>query len=227
MIVTFSNLAPPSTLSLILFPHPYSSPTPNFIPFTQVVEQLEQTDQRKNAEVIVVMLENIKLRNRVRRSETLLRQKEELADGLHLIDFEQLKIENQTFNEKIEERNEEVTKLKKKITTIVQMLSHLKEKLAFTQEDNGKLRGQLNEIDQDVAVYRDDLPNIKTSRDRMRKNNATLQHKNGLRGSKMLLRDFEKKVVGPKNEIGPSNDFRINRMNCKASWTCYETATPS
>ena len=31
---------------------------------------------------------------------------EELADGLHLIDFEQLKIENQTYNEKIEERNE-------------------------------------------------------------------------------------------------------------------------
>jgi len=29
-----------------------------------------------------------------------------LADGLHLIDFEQLKIENQTYNEKIEERNE-------------------------------------------------------------------------------------------------------------------------
>lgn len=29
-----------------------------------------------------------------------------MADGLHLIDFEQLKIENQTYNEKIEERNE-------------------------------------------------------------------------------------------------------------------------
>jgi len=34
------------------------------------------------------------------------RVQEELADGLHLIDFEQLKIENQTYNEKIEERNE-------------------------------------------------------------------------------------------------------------------------
>ena len=30
--------------------------------------------------------------------------KEELGDGLHLIDFEQLKIENQAYNEKIEER---------------------------------------------------------------------------------------------------------------------------
>ena len=35
-----------------------------------------------------------------------LLSQEELAEGLHLIDFEQLKIENQTYNEKIEERNE-------------------------------------------------------------------------------------------------------------------------
>merc|ERR1711937_53640 len=33
-------------------------------------------------------------------------EKDELAEGLHLIDFEQLKIENQTLNERIEERNE-------------------------------------------------------------------------------------------------------------------------
>lgn len=56
-----------------------------------------------------------------------------MAEGLHLIDFEQLKIENQTYNEKIEERNEELLKLRKKITTTVQVLTHLKEKLQFVQ----------------------------------------------------------------------------------------------
>ena len=60
-------------------------------------------------------------------------KQEELAEGLHLIDFEQLKIENQTYNEKIEERNEELLKLRKKITTTVQVLTHLKEKLQFVQ----------------------------------------------------------------------------------------------
>ena len=45
---------------------------------------------------------------------------EELAEGLHLIDFEQLKIENQSLNEKIEERNEELAKLRKKTATTVQ-----------------------------------------------------------------------------------------------------------
>ena len=50
-----------------------------------------------------------------------------------MIDFEQLKIENQTFNEKIEERNEELQKLRKKINNTVQVLTHLKEKLQFVQ----------------------------------------------------------------------------------------------
>ena len=63
-------------------------------------------ENRKEAEVVNVRLENIKLRNKLRKKELALKSKEELAEGLHLIDFEQLKIENQTYNEKIEERNE-------------------------------------------------------------------------------------------------------------------------
>lgn len=42
-----------------------------------------------------VRLKNIHLSNQLKRIEQTLRQKEELAEGLHLIDFEQLKIENQ------------------------------------------------------------------------------------------------------------------------------------
>ena len=38
-----------------------------------------------------------------------------------MIDFEQLKIENQTLHEKIEERNEELAKLKRKKTVTVQV----------------------------------------------------------------------------------------------------------
>jgi hypothetical protein len=70
------------------------------------LDQLEAAMLKKENEVSVLRLDNIKMRNKLRRHELLLRQKEELADGLHLIDFEQLKIENQTYNEKIEERNE-------------------------------------------------------------------------------------------------------------------------
>lgn len=98
---------------------------------SKIVDQLESLEDKKQKEVISFRLENIKLRNKIKRYEQALRQKEELADGLHLIDFEQLKIENQTFNEKIEERNEDCLKLRKKITNIVQVLTHVKEKLQF------------------------------------------------------------------------------------------------
>lgn len=54
------------------------------------------------------------------RLEATVRQKEELAQGLHLIDFEQLKIENQALTEKIEERGEELLKLRRRITTTAQ-----------------------------------------------------------------------------------------------------------
>lgn len=47
---------------------------------------------------------------------------EEWTCRLHLIDFEQLKIENQTVNEKIEERNEELLKLRRKNTSTVQVI---------------------------------------------------------------------------------------------------------
>lgn len=69
---------------------------------------------KKEEEVKQVRLENIKLKNRLKKREQQLKAKEELAEGLHLIDFEQLKIENQTYNEKIEERNEVRTRYRAK-----------------------------------------------------------------------------------------------------------------
>lgn len=53
--------------------------------------------------------------------------------GLHLIDFEQLKIENTTLNEKIEERNEDLLKLRKKATTTIHILARLRVRPAITQ----------------------------------------------------------------------------------------------
>ena len=68
-----------------------------------------------------MMMMNFFVMTRLKKREQQLKAKEELAEGLHLIDFEQLKIENQTYNEKIEERNEELLKLRKKITSTVQV----------------------------------------------------------------------------------------------------------
>merc|ERR1712072_1020542 len=132
----------------------------------------ETAEAAKDAEVERVRLSNINRRNFLRKLETTLRQKEKLADGLHLIDFEQLKIENQTLNEKIEERNEELLKLRKKTTTTVQVLTHLKEKLQFVQAENQVLKHDLADLEIELTNKRDVLTRIKHERDALRAENT-------------------------------------------------------
>ncbi|MBN3300670.1 CCD96 protein, partial [Amia calva] len=158
------------------------------------VEQNQANEQRKEKELVQVRVENIKLMNKTRKLEAMLKAKEELAEGLHLIDFEQLKIENQTYNEKIEERNEELMKLRKKITSTVQVLTHVKEKLQFVQVENQAKKAQLTETQALVANKRDILTRTKRARDNLRIDNLKMRQQCGLRGNETLLRDFEEKV---------------------------------
>ena len=116
----------------------------------QELDQYQGWEERKEEEVITVRLENIKLQNKIAKLEALIKEKvcsvcvchllmsggcvqEQLAEGLHMIDFEQLKINNVDLNEKIEERNEDILKLRRKVTSTVQVLTHVKEKLQFLQ----------------------------------------------------------------------------------------------
>jgi len=140
----------------------------------------------------------------LRKLEGTLRQKEKLADGLHLIDFEQLKIENQTLNEKIEERNEELLKLRKKTTTTVQVLTHLKEKLQFVQAENQVLKHDLADLEIELTNKRDVLTQTKHERDALRAGNTASRQQRGLVSSEDLLLDFEKRrqnIVAKKEQV--------------------------
>ncbi|XP_052264486.1 coiled-coil domain-containing protein 96-like isoform X4 [Dreissena polymorpha] len=157
------------------------------------IEAYLAAEDRKDGEVINVRLENIKLKNKLKKKEHQLKSKEELAEGLHLIDFEQLKIENQTYNEKIEERNEELLKLRKKITSTVQVLTHLKEKLQYVQAENQIQKRNLREVEAEVGQKRDILSRTKQARDALRIDNQRLRQNCGLLGNESLLRDFEER----------------------------------
>lgn len=151
-------------------------------------------EQKKETIVMSVRLENIKLRNEVAKVEAILKSKEELAEGLHLIDFEQLKIENQTYNEKIEERNEELSKLRKKISSTVQIMTHVKEKLQAVQYDNAKQRQRLGIADAELTFNRDQLTRLKQARDHLRAENSRLRRSCGLLGKSALLFNYEDSV---------------------------------
>lgn len=159
----------------------------------KLLRQFEDQEKKKEEELERVRLKNIHLRNQLRKLEGHLRRKEELSNELHLIDFEQLKIENQTLNEKIEERNEELLKLRKKTTTTVQVLTHLKEKLQFVQAENQLLKVELAELEAELSTHRDALTKAKHDRDSLRSENLRLRGEAGLIGNNDLLRDFDRR----------------------------------
>ncbi|TNV83379.1 hypothetical protein FGO68_gene100 [Halteria grandinella] len=157
----------------------------------QYIQMKEQAEFQKDEEVTQFRLQNIALRNRLANKEKILKKKEQLADGLHLIDFEQLKIENQTLNEKIEERNEELHKLRKKITTTVVILSHTREKLQYVQEQNRtqneKLKGLNDELNDEKIM----LSKMKKDREVLGKENQKLRQQTGIVNKKSLKTDYD------------------------------------
>jgi len=103
-----------------------------------------------------------------------------LADGLHLIDFEQLKIENQTLNEKIEERNEELHKLRKKITDTVVKLSHTREKYQYIMKQNEFKNTELAALTDALTEIKTKLSKQKRMREAKAKQYAKLKQQTGI-----------------------------------------------
>ncbi|XP_078213968.1 cilia- and flagella-associated protein 263 isoform X3 [Callithrix jacchus] len=74
-------------------------------------------------------LKNVSLKVQRKKMVLQLRQKEEVGEALHEVDFQQLKIENAQFLETIEARNQELTQLKLSSGNTLQVLSAYKSKL--------------------------------------------------------------------------------------------------
>jgi hypothetical protein len=108
-----------------------------------------------------------------------------------MIDFEQLKIENQTLSEKIEERNEELSKLKRKKTITVQILTHIREKLRYIENQNVVTSQELVGIDRDIITTRNHVTTAKHNREIFRENNIELKRQRGFATSDLLIIDYE------------------------------------
>ena len=95
-----------------------------------------------------------------------LKKMEDYFEGLHIIDFEQLKIENNTLTEKIEDRNEEIHKLKKKINDTVQILAHLQEKSKFVSSENEIKKSENDNLKKEIIEMKRKLTEKKEENDK-------------------------------------------------------------
>ena len=153
--------------------------------------QFDGEEEAAYKEIHRCRVQYIKLRNKAERLTKELKKRESQHDGMHLIDFEQLKIENTNLNEKIEERNEDLLKLRKKATTTIHVLTHVKEKLEFVKGENAGLEREVNERDAQLASLRDDLAKAKKQRDTYVHENVKMKEKMPMIGSEDLLLDYE------------------------------------
>merc|ERR1719215_1861242 len=159
----------------------------------KIIQEVEEFELDKDAEVEEVRGANISLKNRKAKIEQDLRKRDELADNLHVIDFEQLKIENQTLNGKIEERSEELHKLRKKTVVTVQIITHMREKVEFVKQEYQDLKAELAQLDQDLAAQRDQVAKTKHERDEHRTEYAMLKQQTGIMNSEHLTKDFDQR----------------------------------
>ncbi|XP_077787916.1 cilia- and flagella-associated protein 263 isoform X2 [Podarcis muralis] len=91
-----------------------------------------------------IRLKNDSLKVQKKKMQMQLKQKEELGEALHEVDFQQLKIENAQFLEKIDERNQELLQLKLTVGNAIQVLNFYRERFK-AEVLNKRLRKQLAE----------------------------------------------------------------------------------
>jgi hypothetical protein len=125
-------------------------------------------DKEKESEddIRKLRIENIKNTLELNRLNKELKKMEEYFEGLHLIDFEQLKIENNTLTEKIEDRNEEIHKLRNKINNNVQILAHLQEKYSYVNKDYKEKKSEEEKHKDKLIAKKDQLTKSKVDNEK-------------------------------------------------------------
>lgn len=109
----------------------------------KMIRYLEEKLRQKDAVVEKLRLKNATLKSQAQKIDAQLRHKEEMGDALHYIDFHQLQIENKQYVAKIEERNEELLRLKQTTGSTVQVLNNLKKKLHELMEESAWLQSEI------------------------------------------------------------------------------------
>lgn len=104
---------------------------------------------------------NKMLKHNTIKLETALKNKEDKGEMLNAIDFDQLKIENQQFLEKIDERNSELLKLKLTTGRTVQVMNSLKAKLQQLMDHQQFLRDAIADREESSHRVVDDLVKVR------------------------------------------------------------------
>lgn len=170
----------------------------------KMLRYLEGCAGAKDSVIEKLKLKNTSLKTQISKLEQQLQQKEEMGEVLHVIDFDQLKIENQQYLERIEERNNELLRLKLTTGSTVATLNVLKKKLSEITKKGEWLRKETAERKDLLASFDEALGRVMDERATAAKQNKILNTESKDDDSPQVLEyisvkqqciDLEKKVV--------------------------------
>ncbi|KAJ1511279.1 hypothetical protein HMI56_005588 [Coelomomyces lativittatus] len=111
----------------------------------KVLRYFEDKIRSKDTMLGKIRLKNSTLKTQKNKLMLQLKQKEEMGEVLHAIDFDQLKIENHQYLAKIEERNTQLLNLKMASGNIVQVMNVYKKKLNDITDESKRLQTEIHQ----------------------------------------------------------------------------------
>jgi len=131
----------------------------------KAVRYMEEKLRAKGAMAEKLRLKNMTLKSQIQKMEGQLQQKEDMGEVLHVIDFDQLKIENQQYLEKIEERNNELLRLKLTTGNTVQVLNTLKRKLNNLTAESEWLKRETSQRKETLAKISEEISRVEQEKE--------------------------------------------------------------
>ena len=111
-----------------------------------MLEHLLKNQNQKHTEIAEIRLHFIKIHNNITELEREIAKMDQIGDSYTLMDYEQLKTDNQNHIDKIEEREEELSKLRVTCSSATQCLAHLREKSAEIELVIEEMAEKLEEV---------------------------------------------------------------------------------
>eukprot|EP00617_Octactis_speculum_P020111 CAMPEP_0185769612 /NCGR_PEP_ID=MMETSP1174-20130828/55004_1 /TAXON_ID=35687 /ORGANISM="Dictyocha speculum, Strain CCMP1381" /LENGTH=372 /DNA_ID=CAMNT_0028454745 /DNA_START=76 /DNA_END=1194 /DNA_ORIENTATION=+ len=109
----------------------------------KVEKYMEEKLNSRDGLIEKLRLKNQSIRAQIQSIESQLKRKEEMGDMLHYIDFHQLQIENKQHATKLEERNEELFKLKQTTSATLTNLNNQKDNLNALMTQHEWLKAEI------------------------------------------------------------------------------------
>jgi len=131
----------------------------------KAVRYMEEKLRAKGAMAEKLRLKNMTLKTQIQKMDTQLQQKEDMGEVLHVIDFDQLKIENQQYLEKIEERNNELLRLKLTTGNTVQVLNTLKHRLNNLTSESEWLKRETNQRKESLVKITEEISRVEQEKE--------------------------------------------------------------